>query len=89
MLAETIESRRGKTLIMLKIISKLQLPSGVSMVIKGDNSLNPGDRLIDKEKNVATIKFRSFQTVEANRNKLVTVLVDCDVKGDKVSLNKK
>lgn len=73
---------------MLKVISKLQLPSGISMVIKGDNSLSPGDRLVDNKKNVATIKFRSFQTVEANKNQLVTVLVDRDIKGNEVLLNK-
>ena len=63
------------------------LPSGVGLIVQGDNDINPGDYLTDLKGNVSTVTDRSFQSVEADKNKIVTVMVDRELSGKQLKLN--
>ena len=63
------------------------LPSGVGLIVQGDNDINPGDYLTDLKGNVSTVTDRSFQSVGADKNKIVTVMVDRELSGKQLKLN--
>lgn len=75
--------------MVIKLIDQFNLPSGIGLIVQGDNDINPGDRLTDSEGNVSTVKDRSFQSVQADKKKIVTIMVDHKVVGTQLKLNKK
>ena len=72
---------------MIKLIDQFMLPSRVGLIVQGDNDINPGDHLTDLKGNVSTVTDRSFQSVEADKNKIVTVMVDRELSGKQLKLN--
>lgn len=73
---------------MLKIIDQSVLPDGLGIVltVQGNNNVVAGDQLIDAEENVATVVDRATQLVEADRNKIISVLVKRRLVGTKLKL---
>lgn len=73
---------------MLKIIDQSVLPDGLGIVltVQGNNNVVAGDQLIDAEENVATVVDRATQSVEADRNKIISVLVKRRLVGTKLKL---
>lgn len=73
---------------MLKIIDQSVLPDGLGIVltVQVNNNVVAGDQLIDAEENVATVVDRATQSVEADRNKIISVLVKRRLVGTKLKL---
>lgn len=74
---------------MLKIVDQSVLPNGlgIMLTVQGNNNVVAGDQLIDAEGNVATVVDRATQSVEADRNKIVSVLIKRRLVGTKLKLN--
>ena len=72
---------------MIKLIDQFDLPTGIGLIVQGNNDINPGDTLTDSKGNVTTITDRSFQSVKADKAKIVTIMVDQKVSGTKLKLN--
>ncbi|WP_295731871.1 hypothetical protein [uncultured Limosilactobacillus sp.] len=73
--------------MVIRVIDQFNLPSGFGLIIQGNNDVNPGDQLVDEQGNVATITDRSFQSVKADKAKIVTVMIDRKVSGKQLKLN--
>lgn len=72
---------------MIKLIDQFDLPSGIGLIVQGNNDINPGDRLTDSVGNVSTVKNRAFQSVQADKAKIVTVVIDRELQGKQLKLN--
>lgn len=72
---------------MIKVIDQFDLPTGVGLIVQGNNNINPGDQLTDEKGNVSTVTDRSFQSVKADKEKIVTVMIDRKVTGKILQLN--